>query len=1135
MKIFLSAVSAEFKSSRNALASDLRAVGAEVRVQEDFQQHGSTLLEKLESYIAGCDRVIALVGNAYGWEPPTEALPADSPRRSYTQWEYFFAQGDRLDGKRERSKETFVYFASPDFLNQNPILQNDDVAQLQQKFIAQIHASGKDFNVFHSIDELRALVLRDGAYVQERKTASHHLLFYGDRIQNFLDEYLGTTNLVVPFGGRENELEILDNWLKDSKTPYALVAAEAGRGKSALLVRWMQSLRERKLARVIFIPISIRFNTALSSVTFPALAAGLSDVFGETAVWSDLSAEQWRNVCLGYMRRIPPDDIPLLVILDGLDEASDWQPGPDLFPVAPPRELRILVSARYLTGDADERGWLRRLGWESASLARSIPLPPLSRRGVDRVLSAMGDPLGQLPTDVDVAGEIFRLSQGDPLLVRLYVEALLPYGENAPSLRFIDLPSIGEGLEGYFERWWNDQERRAKSLGRPALTEKEDVLDFFNVLATALGPLFRGDLDAIVGRTFASGLRLRDIARQVDRFVIGDGLRRGYVFSHPRLGQFFWDQMSASEQAEWKDRFLKYGRRTLEGLERGHINPGGASYYIIQYYGAHLEQADVPANDLYALVTGGWLRAWEALEGTYAGFLNDAERAWLRAESALPPVAGEDMTALIKCALCRSSIATLSANVPAELLAFSVQYKVLTPLQALTIASQITSQNSRSKALSRLAPMLPADLMGEALAIARAIKEERDRAMALVALVPQLSEDLKTDATNEALATIRGIEYERDRATALISLAPHIPEDLHQDVVAVAEAIEDPEQKANALTALVSSVKGPVKPRVERLALVAARNIKYEQSRIDALIALASILSEDSKTEVIREAFTRSQDLPEWDYFSSPRAAALAKLAPHLSEILRAEALAAARAMGKKEAQVHALIGIVPYLPEVSKAGVVQEALELVQAIEDTEARANALIRFAPYLPDEGKIKLLRDALEAVLTIKDVERRPMALGSLAPHLPEQLLSDALAVARAEGDWARVEVLLGIAPRLPEKYLREALELALAIEHVGRRVDAVAGLLPYFPEPLKSQALRQAIEAAVAIEHESSQADALISLAPHLTEALLNEVLRATKVGSKRASVETLIRLVQYLPDQLKAEVTRQALSAARAI
>src|SRR5262249_20056852 len=107
MKIFLSAVSGQFKACRDALASDLRAVGAEVAVQEDFQQHGGTLLEKLEKYIAGCDRVIALVGDAYGWEPESGARPNGKPRRSYTQWEYFFGQGERLDGRRQPAKEIF--------------------------------------------------------------------------------------------------------------------------------------------------------------------------------------------------------------------------------------------------------------------------------------------------------------------------------------------------------------------------------------------------------------------------------------------------------------------------------------------------------------------------------------------------------------------------------------------------------------------------------------------------------------------------------------------------------------------------------------------------------------------------------------------------------------------------------------------------------------------------------------------------------------------------------------------------------------------------------------------------------------------------------------------------------------------
>src|SRR6266436_4145150 len=120
MKIFLSAVSGQFKACRDALRSDLSAVGAEVVVQEDFQQHGASLLEKLERYIGSCDRIIALVGDAYGFEPEETARSTGQPRRSYTQWEYWFAVGERLDGSRAPRKDIYVYLANADYLKDHP-------------------------------------------------------------------------------------------------------------------------------------------------------------------------------------------------------------------------------------------------------------------------------------------------------------------------------------------------------------------------------------------------------------------------------------------------------------------------------------------------------------------------------------------------------------------------------------------------------------------------------------------------------------------------------------------------------------------------------------------------------------------------------------------------------------------------------------------------------------------------------------------------------------------------------------------------------------------------------------------------------------------------------------------------------
>jgi hypothetical protein len=99
-KIFLSAVSSEFKSVREALKSDMRSVGFDVKEQQDFrpQPDSFSLLDNLHSYVIGCDAVVALVGLSSGSFPHEKEadryrrmLPSNLTRASYTQWEIIFA------------------------------------------------------------------------------------------------------------------------------------------------------------------------------------------------------------------------------------------------------------------------------------------------------------------------------------------------------------------------------------------------------------------------------------------------------------------------------------------------------------------------------------------------------------------------------------------------------------------------------------------------------------------------------------------------------------------------------------------------------------------------------------------------------------------------------------------------------------------------------------------------------------------------------------------------------------------------------------------------------------------------------------------------------------------------------------
>ena len=87
-----------------------------------------------------------------------------------------------------------------------------------------------------------------------------------------------------------------------------MLAAPAGRGKSALLVRWSRTLAAREDLAVVFFPVSIRFSTNLAQVVFPTLAARLAALHGEILqVRPDASVEMWRGLVANYLARPLPE------------------------------------------------------------------------------------------------------------------------------------------------------------------------------------------------------------------------------------------------------------------------------------------------------------------------------------------------------------------------------------------------------------------------------------------------------------------------------------------------------------------------------------------------------------------------------------------------------------------------------------------------------------------------------------------------------------------------------------------------------------------------------------------------------------------------------------------------------------
>ncbi|WP_165975486.1 serine protease [Actinomadura rubrisoli] len=970
---------------------------------------------------------------------------------------------------------------------------------------------------------------------------------YASRIENFLVEYLGRPGHPTPFGGRDAQLAELTAWLRaPDATPYALVAAEAGRGKSALLVRWSQEVLRQQLATVIVIPVSIRFNTGHAAVVFSALATRLAQVHGESLSSAELSAEQWKEVCAGYLRRPPPGDRPLLVVVDGLDEATDWQAGPDLFPAVPARGVRVLASARYLAGDVDARGWLDRLNWPPP-LAIGMALPPMDREGVAQVLTEMGDPLAHLACKVDVVSELFRLSEGDPLLIRLYVEALLPYGERAAAIRPDELPAIDRGLGGYFQRWWLEQERLWDEQGRNSSRERRDLQDVLNALSSSLGPLSLDDLAELLPEPMP-GLVLGSLTRDVGRFVIGDGRTTGFVFSHPRLGMFFRDAMGTRERRTWDERFLEYGRRALESVKSGVTD---VSPYPVRFLGAHLERAGAADEELYALLDQAWLRAWEALEGGDSGFLNDSERAWRRADTRSD---ARSFEVRVQCALIRSSVAARSDNIPPRLLVEAVSEGVITRAQAVALCRRISDENRRADAVIRLAPVLPAEWGEECVVIAGSLPRESSTAHVLAKIAAHLDER----AVRRALAIARG-SAAAGRFLAVAALAARLPgeeraalvAEVMAELPAMLAALRNDAARGRSLAALAAHLPGG---RLGEAAAL-AEGLADRRAAVRALCAIARHLPSAERQEATRRAveIAEAADLEitnAWgpvqtelalaDLLPERRVPALKKLADlrrTLGHTIERQMIAARPWLGTVDAGdwPTAILTSLPYLPEHLMEELAPSLPAALRAWLQDPGTGRHLpnggswpspLGTAYDLPED----VIPDAIAALSPVRP-ENRAWALAADGPHAPPEMVAAVLSEARESGPAHRAPMLTALAlchtGEDRRRLLSEALTTAQQIDDLQERIAALPLVMDELDEETVGVVQKMVFDANLNDRFTRSL------LARPVAPAAVDSALALAHAANPLDRARTLIALTDKAPADRRAECREHATAALR--
>ncbi|MGB3218310.1 MAG: ATP-binding protein [Anaerolineae bacterium] len=464
------------------------------------------------------------------------------------------------------------------------------------------------------------------------------------------------------FGGRADEFATVNAFLADPQGGYLFLTGSSGYGKTALLV---QLARQGEAAYHF---LNRTYGTADEDLFLRNLCQQLAARHGLGGRLPASTAEL-RALYPDLLRLPPADGRPVVVLLDGLDEAVNWEPSLLHFPPDLPDGVKVIFSARQVA----ERDWPNRLRLPTERVQR-LTLGALTADDVRSLLRAAGGIATPLADDPGWIAQVLRVSAGDPFYVKLLVEDIRD-GRMRPE----QIGGQPAGLDAYLKGWWEQV---------AAAVRAQDVRDLLGSLAVARGLLGRDDLIAMFPKL---GWALDGVLTEVRRFAIG-GEQQGYALCHPRFADYVRRRVGPRAVQTYTDALLAYCVSWHE-----HRSP-----YAFRYATAHLLEAE-RWQELLDLVDKPFLRAKVQRLRSYSGALEDL-RNGVQAARAV-----HDSAKMLGLALAHAG---LQAKV-VQLAAYDViplYARFGEPERALELADTIADETQRAKTLVAVArELLPSE------------------------------------------------------------------------------------------------------------------------------------------------------------------------------------------------------------------------------------------------------------------------------------------------------------------------------------------------------------------------------------------------------------------------------------------
>ena len=644
-------------------------------------------------------------------------------------------------------------------------------------------------------------------------------------------------------------LDRLDTWLAGPAVRRLLLWAPAGRGKSALVVRWLNTLSAR--CHLVFVPISVRFSTNRPELIYHALSARLADLLRADlpAAPSDPVAH-YRGFAIDFMRRTAELDQPMLLVVDGLDEAAGWRFDEALLPASLPPSLRVLISARLQDGDIGAEGWLHRLGWDQSSHgAADLEVTRLTRCGIADILGRQCISESGLPADVHFAGELDRLSGGDPLLVSLYLEELQGWRHTGRQETVDALATLKPGFAPLFRRWLDDQERLWRDSSLVVDRDRVDLI--LALLACALGPLHHADLAALCRALRGPSFTLpREALKPLARFLYGDGGKHGYVLNHPKYAEFLRKDyfLDPAFTATAESAYLDWGMTTIANLNDGSLQFDQCPTYLLIYLHKHMQLAEMSSDAFFNLTTRGWRIAWAKNEGGHRGY-SIGVRAALKRIGPLQPDSTQISIAAYRVVFCVLSVASVNSvgrEAPPELLKMALDEGVISLAQALDLIDLKDAPN-RMPSRALLVPHLLESDFTASIEFIQGIDDSANAVGSLLQIARNVTDEQREFFIAAALRRLVNVPDPHQRAAIGLDLAAYVAKSRRSELLKFAkefaQSTENFQLKSNMLFKIASLSKGEEQADIIEMAMQSANQITIQLDRAFSMLELTPLMS----------------------------------------------------------------------------------------------------------------------------------------------------------------------------------------------------------------------------------------------------------------------------------------------------